>query len=214
MVAGCGSGSGGGYGTLVGASYHPCESQGKAVADYLNTGNPQSMDPQWGGQRQKVLSLSGQRQALFIRQTADQFIQQCDVQHAPAAQQSQPPGLGGADPGCISAEADASGITNTLSTDDAAISQDQNNPSALQTDLQHFLSDMRALQGRFTAAEAQAQHQSVKAQIAAVISDMSAFISSLQAVSQGDTSQVSQMQTAASNLQNDGNSLNSTCSSL
>lgn len=119
-----------------------------------------------------------------------------------------------ADPGCVSAESAARQMSNTLNADGTAMTRDQNNGPALRTDLQHFLNDMRALQARFTAAEAQAQHQSVKTQIAAVTGDMSTFISSLQAVGQGDTSQVTQMETAGNKLQNDGNALDSTCTSL
>lgn len=117
-----------------------------------------------------------------------------------------------ADPGCISAESAARQMMNTLSTDEAAIARDQG--SALRADLQRFLNDSRTLQGRLTAAEAQAQHQSVKAQISAMISDMGTFNSSLQAIEQGDTSQLNLFETAASKVQNDGNALDSTCTLL
>jgi hypothetical protein len=119
-----------------------------------------------------------------------------------------------ADPGCVSAESASRQMQSTLSADAAAMNRDQNSSSALQADLQHFLNDMQALQGRMTAADAQAQHQSVKAQISAVISDMGTFDSSLQGIAQGNTSLVSQMQTSGNKLQSDGNALDSTCSSL
>lgn len=119
-----------------------------------------------------------------------------------------------ADPACISAESAASQMTNTLHADETAITRDQSNGPALRADLQHFLSDIKTLEGRMTAAEPQARHQSVKAQIAAMISDMNAFTSGLQAIEQGDTSQVGQMESAAGKVQADGNALDSTCSSL
>src|SRR5215469_7507977 len=119
-----------------------------------------------------------------------------------------------ADPGCISAESAARQMTNTLHADESAMSSDQSNASAERTDIQKFVTDMSTLQAKWTAAEGQAQHQSVKAQIAAVISDMSTFNTSLQAVAQGNASQVSPMESAASKLQSDSNALDSTCTSL
>jgi hypothetical protein len=119
-----------------------------------------------------------------------------------------------ADPGCISAESAAHRITNTFNADAAAMTRDESNAPALRTDLNHFLNDVTTLQGEMTTAESQATHQSVKSQIAAVNSDLTTFSSSLQAIAQGDVSQVSQMESAASKVQNDGNALDSTCSSL
>ena len=119
-----------------------------------------------------------------------------------------------ADPGCISAENDSRQMGTTLSADDAAITRDSNNPSAVRTDLQKFLTDMQSLQGRLSSAQAQAQHQSVKTRIAALASDIGTLDSSLQALEHGDTSQASQLATAATNLQSAGNALDSTCSSL
>jgi hypothetical protein len=119
-----------------------------------------------------------------------------------------------ADPGCVSAESAARQMTSTLNADETAMSRDQSNSSAERTDLQKFVTDMSTLTTKWSAAEAQAQHQSVKAQIAAVISDMGTFNSSLQAVAQGQANQVSPMEAAATKVQNDGNTLDSTCSSL
>ena len=119
-----------------------------------------------------------------------------------------------ADPGCISAESAARQITNTFNADAAAMTRDQSNAPALRTDLNRFLNDVKTLQDQMTAAEAQATHQSVKSQIAAVISDLSTFSSSLQAIAQGDVSQVSQMESAATKVQNDGDALDSICTKL
>jgi hypothetical protein len=119
------------------------------------------------------------------------------------------------DPGCISAESAAvrQGMS-TVVADSAAMDRDSNNVASERTDVQRLVNDMKAVQGQLTAAEGQAQHQAVKAELAAVISDMNAFSSSLQAITQGDTSQVSQLGTAASKMETDGNAVDSTCSTL
>ena len=70
------------------------------------------------------------------------------------------------------------------------------------------------VQGQLSGAEAPAQHQSVRAQIAALSSDIGTLISSLQAIENGDVSQASQMEAVVTKLQNDGNALDSTCSTL
>jgi hypothetical protein len=119
-----------------------------------------------------------------------------------------------ADPGCVSAESSANQMNSTLTSDEAALTRDASNTSTLQADLQHFLTDLRTWQQRTTAAETQAQHQSVKAQIATLISDIRTFTASVQAIAQGNTSQVGQLQTAASKLQSDAHALDSTCTSL
>jgi hypothetical protein len=120
----------------------------------------------------------------------------------------------GADPGCISAENAARQMSSTITADDTAMSRDRNNSTAERTDIQHFLNDMQSLQRQWATAETQASHQSVKTQIAAVISDMSTLTSSLQAIEQGDFSKVNQMNSAGSKLQSDGNTLDSTCTSF
>lgn len=119
-----------------------------------------------------------------------------------------------ADAGCISAESAARQMTNTLNADDSAMQRDQNDTAAEKTDLQHFLTDMQSLQQKWSTAETQAHHQSVKTQIAAVISDMNTFTTSLQAIEQGDLSKVNTMTSAGSKLQTDANTLDSTCTSL
>jgi hypothetical protein len=94
VLAACGTGHGtlpgqpggrsGGYATggynLVPAQYPDCARQGTALATYLDTGEPTSDDPSFGDQRQQVLALTGDSRALFIRQTADAYIDQCDQQ--------------------------------------------------------------------------------------------------------------------------------------
>ncbi|HYK68891.1 MAG TPA: hypothetical protein VEV45_13155 [Streptosporangiaceae bacterium] len=119
-----------------------------------------------------------------------------------------------ADPGCITAEHDATQMGSTINADGTALTQDEHNASAFQSDLQKFQSDMQSLQGQLSSALAKAQHQSVKSRISALTSDISTFDASLQAVANGDTSQANQMNTAANKIQTDGTALDSTCSTL
>ena len=122
--------------------------------------------------------------------------------------------LSAKDPGCITAESDLLHTDNRLSATEAAISQEQNNPSAQQTDRQHVLTDMQSLQRQLTTAVPQATHQSVKAELRAMISDINTYTSSWQAAENGDTSQINQVTNAAQDLQSDGHALDRTCSSF
>lgn len=63
---------------LIEAQSPACAAQGQTVARYLDTGQPTSLDPTYGNQRQDVLALTGEQRALKIRQEADQVIQGCD----------------------------------------------------------------------------------------------------------------------------------------
>jgi hypothetical protein len=119
-----------------------------------------------------------------------------------------------ADPGCISAESDSARMNSTLTADGNAINRDQNNPTAVRGDLQKFQTDMQALRGQLSSAQAEARHQSVKTRIAALTGDISALSTSLQAIMNGDVSQASQVTSIANKLQSDGNALVSTCSTL
>jgi hypothetical protein len=122
--------------------------------------------------------------------------------------------LSAEDPGCITAESDLLHMDNRLIADKAALSRDQNNPSAEQTDKQHILTDMQSLQRQLTTAVPQAKHQSVKAELLAMISDINTYTSSWQAAENGDTSQINKMTNAAYNLESDGHALDTTCSSF
>src|SRR5215467_1451120 len=64
-----------------------------------------------------------------------------------------------ADPGCITAEHDATQMGSTINADGTALTQDEHNASAFQSDLQKFQSDMQSLQGQLSSALAKAQHQ-------------------------------------------------------
>lgn len=93
-IAACGGAAGqagsGGNGTysLIGAAYPACEAQGQSLAAYLATGNPAADNLSWGNERQQELSLTGAQQSLYISQTADAYISQCDSADAQAAQAS------------------------------------------------------------------------------------------------------------------------------
>ena len=76
------------------------------------------------------------------------------------------------DPGCITAQVVPSQMMNTISADEAAMSRDQNNPLAMRADARHLMIDVQPLETRFTTAQAQAQHQSVKAALSALASDL------------------------------------------
>jgi hypothetical protein len=88
-----GSAAGTGDYQLIAAQHTDCQQPGQDVAHYLDTGDPTSYDPNWGTQRQQLLSLSGDSRALYIRQQADAVIQTCDAnesaQEAAAAQAQQ-----------------------------------------------------------------------------------------------------------------------------
>jgi hypothetical protein len=68
--------------SLIKAQHDTCQTQGTALATYLDTGKPTSNDAAWGAQRQKVLSAKGESRALYIRQVADEYILQCDQQES------------------------------------------------------------------------------------------------------------------------------------
>lgn len=120
------------------------------------------------------------------------------------------------DPGCTAAESAGRQMANTFNADDAAISRDQNNGSARRADLQRLVADLQSLQSRMTTAEARARHQSVRAGIAAMISDLTAFRFSLQAIENGGLTQgmANQMATAAYKAQSDGRAFQTTCTTV
>jgi hypothetical protein len=118
------------------------------------------------------------------------------------------------DPGCATAASVGRQMGNTLRADQAAISRDQNNPSARRADLQHLVADLQSLQRQMTTAEARATHQSVKAGIASMISDLGAFIAGLRAIENGDMSQVNPMTTAGYRTQSNGHQVYAACTAL
>jgi hypothetical protein len=118
------------------------------------------------------------------------------------------------DPGCITAGSVGRQMMTTLNADKAAISRDQGNFSARQADLQRLVADLQSAQRQMTTAKAQATHPSVKAAMSTMISDLSTFAYSLQAVENGDLSQISQLATAASMTQSDGGAVQASCTAV
>jgi hypothetical protein len=105
-------------------------------------------------------------------------------------------------------------MMNTISADEAAMSRDQNNPLAMRADARHLMIDVQPLETRFTTAEAQAQHQSVKAALSALASDLKTTTSGSLAMMNGDARQAAQTFIAASKLESDGNALESACTAV
>lgn len=86
LTAACGS-SAPSY-SLIHATSAACGAGGRQLAAYLATGQPPSMDAQFGGDRESILALpAGQQQSVAIDQEADQLISGCDQQVAAAAAQ-------------------------------------------------------------------------------------------------------------------------------
>jgi hypothetical protein len=117
------------------------------------------------------------------------------------------------DLGCVTAASAGRQMTDTLNADKAAMSRDQVNPLAQRADLQHLVTDLQALQRLMTTAEGQATHPTVKSGISAIIGDLDTFSSGLQAVENGDLSQVNQITTAADSVKSDSQALKTTCMS-
>jgi hypothetical protein len=64
--------------TLNKATYTDCGQQAHQVAQYLVTGNPQSLDPQYLSVRTDVLRQPQGVQDAYIRQYVNQLVAQCD----------------------------------------------------------------------------------------------------------------------------------------
>jgi hypothetical protein len=118
-----------------------------------------------------------------------------------------------ADPGCLAAENDARTISGKITADDNAISRDAGNATAERAAIQRFITDMQTLESELNAAQAEAHHQSVRAEIGLMSSDLGIVVVDLQAVQRGDTSKISQRDAAAGRLQGDGAAIDSLCSS-
>jgi hypothetical protein len=116
-----------------------------------------------------------------------------------------------ADPGCIAAESSAQTMDSTMNADDNAISRDANNPAAEKTDLKKFGDHLQTFIAQLNAAEAEAEHQSVKDKIGQLSGDLSGMLTALQAIEKGDTSQVSKVDSYANLLNSDGTAIDQLC---
>jgi hypothetical protein len=115
-----------------------------------------------------------------------------------------------ADPGCV-IENDFDAMTNKFSADSNAILQYEGDSSAERAAVQHFIGDAQALRSGLNVAAAEAQHQSVRAKIGVMTSDLGAMTSSLKAVPQGGAKQISQVFITLTMLTNEATSLISLC---
>jgi hypothetical protein len=115
------------------------------------------------------------------------------------------------DPGCIAAESSARGMDSTMNADNNAISKDENNPAAEKTDLKKFGDHLQTFIAQLNAAEAEAEHQSVKDKIGQLSGDLSGMLTALQAIEKGDTSQVSKVDSYANLLNSDGTAIDQLC---
>jgi flagellar basal body-associated protein FliL len=116
-----------------------------------------------------------------------------------------------ADPGCRSAESSAMSVNNTMNNDDKAISADSNNPAAEKADLSKFAADSQSFITQLNAAQAQAQHQSVKSAIGKMSTDLRAMLSAMKAVENGNTNQVNAFTAAADKVDSDGTAIDQIC---
>jgi hypothetical protein len=94
------------------------------------------------------------------------------------------------------------------------MSGDAGSATAERADIRHFARDTKTLHSELATAQAKATHQSVASKIGTMNRDLATVTSGLQAVLRGNTSQLSQLNTAAGKLQGDGAAIDSTCFSL
>jgi hypothetical protein len=87
-------------------------------------------------------------------------------------------------------------------------------PRQGRADIKGFTTDAQTLVAKLNAAEAEATHQSVKSAIGKASGDMSAMLSALKAVENGNTSQISVLDNKANSLSGDGTAIDNICSSL
>jgi hypothetical protein len=118
------------------------------------------------------------------------------------------------DPGCTSAEASFRSMLGKLQTDESKLTADSSDNTAMQADLTTFTGDIQSIKTSLDSSLAQAKHQSVKDKIQAMDTDVNTVLTGLQAIQNGDTSQLNQFEAAAGRLGSDGDALDNICSSL
>lgn len=120
------------------------------------------------------------------------------------------------DPGCTSAESSFQSMLSKLQADESKLTTDASgsNQSTTQTDLASFTTDVQGIKTALDSALNQAQHQSVKDKIQTMDTDVNTVLTGLQALQNGDTSQLTQFTDAAGRLGTDGDELDSICGSL
>jgi hypothetical protein len=118
------------------------------------------------------------------------------------------------DPGCTSAEASFRSMLSRLQADESKLNGDASDATALQADMTTFTADIQTVKTALDSSLAQAQHQSVKDKIQAMDTDLNTVLTGLQAIQNGDTSQLTAFEAAAGRLGPDGTALDNVCSSL
>lgn len=120
------------------------------------------------------------------------------------------------DPGCTSAESSFRSMLGKLQTDETKLTSDASgsDQTAIKSDLAAFTTDVQGIKAALDSALNQAQHQSVKDKIQTMDADVNTVLTGLQALQNGDASQVTQFTDAASRLGTDGDDLDNICSSL
>ena len=119
-----------------------------------------------------------------------------------------------ADPGCISAESSINDLTPKLTADESKLSADSGNSTATQADLTTLIADMQSVKTDLDNAEGLATHDSVKAAIGKMDTDLGTFLTGMQAIESGDSSNATQTMNVANQLGPDGQAVDNLCSSL
>ncbi len=120
------------------------------------------------------------------------------------------------DPGCTSAESAFRNMLSTIEADETKLTNDASgsDQNALQTDLAKFTTDVQGIKTALDSALAKAEHQSVKEKIQAMDTDINTVLNGLKAIQNGDVSQVTEFEAAATRLGSDGDALDKICGSL
>lgn len=116
------------------------------------------------------------------------------------------------DPGCNSIRNSFNDLKSKLETDASKLESDAGDQTAMQTDLTAFTADIQTMKSDLDNALSQAQQQSVKDKLKAMDDDTSTVLTGLQAIQNGDTSQLGEFEAAAGRLGSDGSGVDSVCS--
>jgi hypothetical protein len=119
----------------------------------------------------------------------------------------------GADPGCITAEADARSLDSAINADEQAVNtaKQSGDQGQLNTALQKFLDDLSHMGTEEQADAAKARHANVQVAITKVSTDISKFETDAKQYFGGDSNVQATVQQDAQDMQADGNALDSLC---
>lgn len=116
------------------------------------------------------------------------------------------------DPGCLSAESAFRSMQSKLTADGNKLTNDGGNQATLQSDLVLLNTDLTEMKSALDNALAQARQQTVKDKLQTLDSDVGTMLSGLQALQQGDTSQLDSFQAAADRIGPEADAVDSVCS--